>query len=880
MAANRTRHAILVCLATAALPAVGEKINVKLEWGGGARSAKLIWDGTAEVSGGRITGVANAGLDGGRETIRRESPTRVRFISLTEGATDGIILTVDGNRETVVHFRTPLLEASATIGEIGSRLIRRQIKQGGWFTLGLSATVRARMPEQDCAGLAVDKQGRTWTVGIGNTGPLTAVDTRQTVLLGRIEAGAWRPELVIGGPGAVYFPTLAVSGDAELLLAWCELVDGAWQVRARRYDLERKKLSPSERLSAGPVGLWPDLYAGPEGIFCAWVEAVAGRFTIRLSRFTAGRWRHSPRSLVVGHHAFRPALAGDGEELVLAFDAFVGRDYDVYRARVVDGNPVEPKLVFGSAAEEMGPSVCTDGTGTIWIAAGNRLAGYRKGSRVEPVAFPGGQVKTGAPLRHLATDGAGRLWLFSGRRGGRGRSAATRAGILCRGQYIPVGALRVAPGWSPPRIDRQGAILLLGRKEAQTIRLPLPAGMGADPPAVKSAPPRAAKEPLAKLPVPPAPMVDIDGREYRLYWGELHTHLGEKPTADTIRTWVDRYYLRSRFEQGLDIGATSDHDWPAMTFSKFMVQQGIATVLSQPGRYAALCGFEWSGSGPVRKRYGDRTVVFSRDYTPIFRITDPIGNHPAALHAKLKEWGAIAWPHHVGASWAMMDWDAHSEEVEPVVEITSNHGVYETYDLEHVIAGWAKTPVGDRNALTPKTILERGKTKPRNMVGKVDRTSLQYGLGQGHRFAFVGSSDSHNGLAGYKTGMTGIYARELTREAIFEAWRARRVYAVRGGWRIQVDFRVNGVFMGGETVSRGKPRVRVAIKGTAPIEKVELVRNNRYIHSRTGDGSPDLNFEYVDMAPLKGRSYYYLRVYQKDGGYAWASPVWVNSPGG
>jgi len=205
--------------------------------------------------------------------------------------------------------------------------------------------------------------------------------------------------------------------------------------------------------------------------------------------------------------------------------------------------------------------------------------------------------------------------------------------------------------------------------------------------------------------------------------------------------------------------------------------------------------------------------------------------------------GGIDWPHHVGASWAIMDWDSHSEEIEPVVELTSNHGVYETYDRDRAIAGWTKTPIADRNAPVPRDASKRGPTQFRKPIGDQDFTSLQYGLSQGHQFAFVGSSDSHSGLAGCQTGMTAIIARDLSREAIFEAWRARRAYALRGGEPILVDVRIGDAVMGQETTVQGNPKLEIQVIGTAPLEKIEIIRSSEYIHTRQGTGASELSFQ-------------------------------------
>ena len=123
----------------------------------------------------------------------------------------------------------------------------------------------------------------------------------------------------------------------------------------------------------------------------------------------------------------------------------------------------------------------------------------------------------------------------------------------------------------------------------------------------------------------------------------MHNHLEELPTDRNIATWVDRLYLTTRYRDGLDALALTDHDWPGMTRSMYYVEQAMAAVLNAPGRFVAICGYEWSGDSQVRGRFGDRTVLFPPGYHDIPRITDDSYDtirqagrqHPQAGRARL-----------------------------------------------------------------------------------------------------------------------------------------------------------------------------------------------------------------------------------------------------
>jgi hypothetical protein len=152
----------------------------------------------------------------------------------------------------------------------------------------------------------------------------------------------------------------------------------------------------------------------------------------------------------------------------------------------------------------------------------------------------------------------------------------------------------------------------------------------------------------------------------------------------------------------------------------------------------------------------------------------------------------------------------------------------------------------------------------------------------------------------YPGGLQAFYAPELTREAIFESMRSRRVYGTSQPHRIRVDFRIEGVRFGQQdsTIAVDAPdterEVRVEVAGTAPVAAVTVVKNND--DWRTVEGTDDpaasldtytLERSFTDDAPIEGMAWddergtdadvYYLRVRQADGGRAWAGPLWVES---
>jgi hypothetical protein len=158
--------------------------------------------------------------------------------------------------------------------------------------------------------------------------------------------------------------------------------------------------------------------------------------------------------------------------------------------------------------------------------------------------------------------------------------------------------------------------------------------------------------------------------------------------------------------------------------------------------------------------------------------------------------------------------------------------------------------------------------------------SLQTGLARGFRVGFTGGTDNHCGWPSRQTGgwvgLTGVYADGFSRAGIFRGLFRRRCYATTGV-RIGLDFRLNGAPMGSELrlAPRDERRLGVRVRGTAPLERVEVVSQGAVVHRFVAAGM-DLAAEWVDDRRTRPAHdcYYYVRVRQTDGHCAWSSPIW------
>jgi hypothetical protein len=329
-------------------------------------------------------------------------------------------------------------------------------------------------------------------------------------------------------------------------------------------------------------------------------------------------------------------------------------------------------------------------------------------------------------------------------------------------------------------------------------------------------------------------------RGLHTYFGDIQQHSAH---SDGVGS-AEEVYLRARDRYGDDFVALTDHEsflGKRTGPGEWRYLQEVADAFDRPGRFATLLAYEWTG-----KRYpgpGHKCVYLPKRDLPIVSRDDvPEGRELVQRVAAIGGWAA---PHHIG--WTGADEPGHDPAGQPTWEICSCHGCYEHADH----------PLGQR--------------------GEHEDQLVDVMLKKGHRFGFTASSDSHGLLwhhgearkrDPYRTGLTAVQAPELTRDAVFEALKARRCYGTSGA-KIRLDFLVDGHPMGSE-IAAGEHRVVGAVVGESALERVELVGATGVLASGSVDGREG-TLDVRVRFPKPG--YGYLRVVQADGEMAWSSPV-------
>ncbi len=297
---------------------------------------------------------------------------------------------------------------------------------------------------------------------------------------------------------------------------------------------------------------------------------------------------------------------------------------------------------------------------------------------------------------------------------------------------------------------------------------------------------------------------------HQLYWGDLHAHSSMSYGHGTAQQAL------ARARQQLDFCSVTGHAfWPDMPEDRSRyaeiidyhnegftrLAQNWETLLklaedaTRTGRFIAVPSYEWHSG-----KYGDHNVYAQGPELPLKGAADL----PALREVAAKSAGLVI-PHHIGyaAGYRGIDWTHFTEECSPFVEIFSLHGCslseHAAYPMLH--------DMGPR---------DHGST-------------AEAGWALGHRFGIVGGTDHHSAYPGsHGDGRMGVFADELTRESLWEAFKARRVFAATGD-RIDAHLFVDDAWIGSDVKNSAQRDLRVSVQGIDALDKVVVIKNGRVL---------------------------------------------------
>jgi hypothetical protein len=316
-------------------------------------------------------------------------------------------------------------------------------------------------------------------------------------------------------------------------------------------------------------------------------------------------------------------------------------------------------------------------------------------------------------------------------------------------------------------------------------------------------------------------------------FGDIHNHCGISYGHGTLDNALENAALR------LDFASITGHaGWPDMDSEDSRIshivafhRKGFARLRAGWEKYCSrIAQFErerevflFPGYEIHSNQHGDYTVVgFDHDLQLILADTpgelrrllategppDVDCHGPSSTDSSRRLPGVMLFPHHIGYRVGARggNWESFSEELSPVVEILSMHGM-------------AESDYTDRPFLHSMGPLQH-------------KGTMAEGLSRGHRFGVLGNTDHHSAHPGsYGHGLTGVWAYERTRQAVWEAFYARRTWAMTGD-AVRLWYALEDVPMGGELLLNQQPRRNglthhIEVDSPSAIDYVELVDTHR-----------------------------------------------------
>lgn len=334
--------------------------------------------------------------------------------------------------------------------------------------------------------------------------------------------------------------------------------------------------------------------------------------------------------------------------------------------------------------------------------------------------------------------------------------------------------------------------------------------------------------------------------QYNVYYGYVHAH---SALSDGEGTPLEAY-MQAR-SSGMDFFSLSDHGellmlWPWE--DKYTRLREAADATNEPGRFAALFGFEWTN--PV---FGHINVINASQFTHVLRnfalsgFYDWLTAHPDAF-------GFFSHPgwsddFHLEFRHGRLFRDAVPQMVG--IEVWNED---DGFDVYYYRGSW---------------------TNDFSFFDAMNR--------QGWRLGALGNEDNHTRDWGQGSFRTAVLAQELTREAIVDAYRHRRFYSTEDK-DLVLDFRCGGYPMG--SIVSGVPRefrVTASDGSGDSFQEVRLYRNGELLDTRAVEGNVvDVVFADADGT---GDTYYYVIIRQNDDNdmngrndEAISSPIWLGEP--
>ena len=350
--------------------------------------------------------------------------------------------------------------------------------------------------------------------------------------------------------------------------------------------------------------------------------------------------------------------------------------------------------------------------------------------------------------------------------------------------------------------------------------------------------------------------VQAGGRTLRFLRGEFHRHT----EFSAHRDWDGPFEEVWRY--GLDVAALDwigpgDHDYAVGQDYMWWLQQKASDMYHDPGAFGAMYTYERNVNYPsghrnvMLPRRGIRPLPRMKGRERIYGTEEGGSPDIRNLYAYLRHFGGIC-SSHTSATNMGTDWRDADAEVEPVVELFQGHR--QSYELSG----------GPRAATGPDDTIQG--YRPLGFVWEAFK--------KGRRLGFQASSDHVSTHISYAI----VLAEDNSREGIMSAFKRRHSYAAHDN--IALVVRSGDYLMGDEFTSSTMPKLRILATGTAPIDRVDIIRQvgqeQPAVVAAMEPKSREIDLDWSDPAAAAGEwNMYYVRLEQRNAAMAWASPIWI-----
>jgi hypothetical protein len=328
-------------------------------------------------------------------------------------------------------------------------------------------------------------------------------------------------------------------------------------------------------------------------------------------------------------------------------------------------------------------------------------------------------------------------------------------------------------------------------------------------------------------------------QDWNYYYGSVHNHTIVSGEDEAVGAPLQAYTY-ARDIAGLDFMGVADHAG-GITAEEWQETKDAAEAMNEAGRFVTFWGFEWSP-----KTLGHITIVNTADYCSNSSKTNT--NTVAGLIAWVKARpDGFAIFNHPGEKDSTGEEFAHFE-LPPCdqfvgMELWNKKDDFRPY---YYAAGYFP---------------EDGF----NYFDEAQARNWYLGAWGGH--------DDHTGTWGtYNDYRACILSRDLSRAALIQAFRERRIYT-SADKNLKLYFELGGGVMGSRVYAGADLPLIVELSDAGEtFSRIDLIRNGGVQKSWKPSGS---NVAIEELLQVTPGDWYYIRVIESDGDQAFSSPVWV-----